>query len=377
MSNPPSSQNSIEWQYANESMNLSLPNSSIPVYHANNNPQISMPELYYNRSDMESFMPIHVDIVPSTLPHLPTDSSFIERAAKFSSFSTGNFTALLNPLSTSLSIDHVHRCQSLSRNGKNNDLAHIPGDSKKRKSCSQDMELEQVTQFSGEVIKENVVSKQNNECSSSAPNATDEKKCNGKNKKSSVDDEPKKDYIHVRARRGQATNSHSLAERVRRERISERMKYLQDLVPGCNKVTGKAVMLDEIINYVQSLQRQVEFLSMKLATVNPNMDLSIEGLLSKDPRFGLSTVGFNAELLQPQHGMLQMGVSGMADHADSLRRIISSQYSARNGLKEPQHPMLNQWETELQSMVQTNIRTSLPPNTSQGQNGKPHDSFPL
>ena len=71
---------------------------------------------------------------------------------------------------------------------------------------------------------------------------------------------------------------------VRREKISERMKFLQDLVPGCSKVvhgicvlffldhihcfakwifhaahlnrglclqvTGKAVMLDEIINYV-------------------------------------------------------------------------------------------------------------------------------
>ena len=33
---------------------------------------------------------------------------------------------------------------------------------------------------------------------------------------------------------------------------------LQDLVPGCNWITGKAVMLDEIINYVQSLQRQVQ-----------------------------------------------------------------------------------------------------------------------
>ncbi|CAL5028079.1 unnamed protein product [Urochloa decumbens] len=81
--------------------------------------------------------------------------------------------------------------------------------------------------------------------------------------------EPAKDYIHVRARRGQATDSHSLAERVRRERISERMEMLQSLVPGCNKITGKALMLDEIINYVQSLQRQVEFLSMKLSTMNP------------------------------------------------------------------------------------------------------------
>ncbi|KAL0358437.1 UNVERIFIED_CONTAM: Transcription factor [Sesamum angustifolium] len=69
---------------------------------------------------------------------------------------------------------------------------------------------------------------------------------------------------------------------VRREKISERMKVLQDLVPGCNKVTGKAVMLDEIINYVQSLQRQVEFLSMKLATVNPRMDFNMEALMSKD-----------------------------------------------------------------------------------------------
>lgn len=87
------------------------------------------------------------------------------------------------------------------------------------------------------------------------------------------DEQPKLDYIHVRARRGQATDSHSLAERARREKISERMKILQDLVPGCNKVIGKALVLDEIINYIQSLQRQVEFLSMKLETVNARGDI--------------------------------------------------------------------------------------------------------
>ncbi|WCJ36332.1 basic helix-loop-helix (bHLH) DNA-binding superfamily protein [Euphorbia peplus] len=90
-----------------------------------------------------------------------------------------------------------------------------------------------------------------------------------KAKKKVAEQEPPSGYIHVRARRGQATDSHSLAERVRREKISERMKMLQRLVPGCDKVTGKALMLDEIINYVQSLQNQVEFLSMKLASVNP------------------------------------------------------------------------------------------------------------
>ncbi|TVU36057.1 hypothetical protein EJB05_17968, partial [Eragrostis curvula] len=56
-------------------------------------------------------------------------------------------------------------------------------------------------------------------------------------------------------------------------------------VGGLREVVGKAVMLDEIINYVQSLQRQVEFLSMKLATVNPQLDFNnLPNLLSKDVR---------------------------------------------------------------------------------------------
>ncbi|CAL9124465.1 unnamed protein product, partial [Musa acuminata var. zebrina] len=95
---------------------------------------------------------------------------------------------------------------------------------------------------------------------------------------------PKQDYIHVRARRGQATDSHSLSERARREKISERMKILQDLVPGCNKVIGKASVLDEIINYIQALQHQVEFLSMKLEAVNSPMNTTIEVFPSKDAK---------------------------------------------------------------------------------------------
>ncbi|KAL0421241.1 UNVERIFIED_CONTAM: Transcription factor [Sesamum latifolium] len=107
---------------------------------------------------------------------------------------------------------------------------------------------------------------------------------------------PKQDYIHVRARRGQATDSHSLAERARREKISERMKILQDLVPGCNKVIGKALVLDEIINYIQSLQRQVEFLSMKLEAVNARG--GIDGFPSKD--FAQQTFDASSMAFGPQ-----------------------------------------------------------------------------
>ncbi|AQK69319.1 Nuclear pore complex protein NUP155 [Zea mays] len=55
------------------------------------------------------------------------------------------------------------------------------------------------------------------------------------------------------------------------------MKLLQDLVPECSKITGKAVMLDEIINYVQSLQRQVEIISkqVKPPTRSPCLPLGL------------------------------------------------------------------------------------------------------
>ncbi|KAJ6712954.1 STEROL REGULATORY ELEMENT-BINDING PROTEIN [Salix purpurea] len=75
-------------------------------------------------------------------------------------------------------------------------------------------------------------------------------------------------YVHVRARRGEATDSHSLAERARREKISAKMRLLQSLVPGCDGITGKAHILDEIIRHVQSLKDRVETLEAELVLVN-------------------------------------------------------------------------------------------------------------
>ncbi|XP_021737395.1 transcription factor bHLH137-like [Chenopodium quinoa] len=143
---------------------------------------------------------------------------------------------------------------------------------------------DQMTQSSVPVDKKR---KSRKGSSSNSANSKDVKQAKCKKQKEDKEamkdksDEPPKGYIHVRARRGQATDSHSLAERVRREKISERMKTLQAIVPGCDKVTGKALMLDEIINYVQSLQSQVEFLSMKLASLDP-MVYNF-GLMDHDP----------------------------------------------------------------------------------------------
>ncbi|XP_075506306.1 transcription factor BC1-like isoform X2 [Primulina tabacum] len=84
------------------------------------------------------------------------------------------------------------------------------------------------------------------------------------------ENEKPREVLRVRAKRGLATDSHSLAERVRREKINERLRCLQDIVPGCYKTMGMAVMLDEIINYVQSLQNQS--LSMKLTAASTAND---------------------------------------------------------------------------------------------------------
>ncbi|ESQ34962.1 hypothetical protein EUTSA_v10008517mg [Eutrema salsugineum] len=94
--------------------------------------------------------------------------------------------------------------------------------------------------------------------------------------KKKKEEEKEREVVHVRARRGQATDSHSLAERVRRGKINERLRCLQDMVPGCYKSMGMATMLDEIINYVQSLQNQVEFLSMKLTAASSFYDFNSE-----------------------------------------------------------------------------------------------------
>lgn len=110
---------------------------------------------------------------------------------------------------------------------------------------------------------------------------TKSKGCSKKSKtagKQMSEDGEELPYVHVRARRGQATDSHSLAERARREKINARMKLLQELVPGCSKISGTTLVLDEIISHVQSLQRQVEYLSMRLAAVTPRIDFNLDSL---------------------------------------------------------------------------------------------------
>ncbi|KAE8713341.1 Transcription factor BEE 1 [Hibiscus syriacus] len=76
----------------------------------------------------------------------------------------------------------------------------------------------------------------------------------GKGKKAKNEEK----VIHVRAKRGQATDSHSLAERVRREKINEK------------------TLFQAATSYFHSLQNQVEFLSMEFTAAASSYDLNLE-----------------------------------------------------------------------------------------------------
>ncbi|KAL6657820.1 hypothetical protein ACP70R_005600 [Stipagrostis hirtigluma subsp. patula] len=65
----------------------------------------------------------------------------------------------------------------------------------------------------------------------------------------------------IRAKRGCATHPRSIAERVRRTKISERIRKLQELVPNMDKQTNTSDMLDLAVDYIKDLQKQVKVLN--------------------------------------------------------------------------------------------------------------------
>ncbi|KAJ3697892.1 hypothetical protein LUZ61_001597 [Rhynchospora tenuis] len=86
-----------------------------------------------------------------------------------------------------------------------------------------------------------------------------------------------------KAGRGSATDPQSLYARKRREKINQRLRILQNLVPNGTKV-DISTMLEEAVQYVKFLQMQIKLLSsddlwmyapLAYNGVNINIDLSI------------------------------------------------------------------------------------------------------
>lgn len=102
------------------------------------------------------------------------------------------------------------------------------------------------------------------------------------------------------SKRRRATEIHNLSERKRRDKINKKMRALQDLIPNSNKV-DKASMLGEAIDYLKSLQLQVQMMSMGTRLCMPLMMLPTGMQHLHSPvlaQFSPMGVGIDTRLMQ-------------------------------------------------------------------------------
>ncbi|XP_048236271.1 transcription factor bHLH60 isoform X2 [Ricinus communis] len=158
-------------------------------------------------------------IDPNPPPHFndanltfPTNTALIERAARFSVFAGENLNSNNSPETSSVPSNSSANLEKVVK-------------SEPAEAESQPLVSDHPTVENQRPVKRKEREKKGKGSTKKSKNCANE----------NCEEAAKLPYVHVRARRGQATDSHSLAERARREKINARMKLLQELVPGCNK----------------------------------------------------------------------------------------------------------------------------------------------
>ncbi|KAL8166316.1 hypothetical protein V2J09_007815 [Rumex salicifolius] len=114
------------------------------------------------------------------------------------------------------------------------------------------------------------------------------------------------------SKRTRAAEVHNLSERRRRERINEKMRALQELIPNCNKV-DKASMLDEAIEYLKTLQLQILSMGTGMYMSQMMLPAAMQHMhRAHMPQFSAMGMGMGAALgfgmsMQPDvNSMMQM-----------------------------------------------------------------------
>ncbi|CAL4940572.1 unnamed protein product [Urochloa decumbens] len=111
----------------------------------------------------------------------------------------------------------------------------------------------------------------------------------------------------ISTKRSRAAAIHNESERKRRDRINQKMKTLQKLVPNSSK-TDKASMLDEVIDYLKQLQAQVQVMSrmssMMMPMAMPQLQMSV-----------MAQMAHMAQMAQMAQGMMNMGSLAQPSYA--------------------------------------------------------------
>ncbi|XP_011085374.1 transcription factor APG-like isoform X2 [Sesamum indicum] len=167
-------------------------------------------------------------------------------------------------------------------------------------------------------------------------------------------------------KRARSTQVHNLNERLRRQKLKEKMKTLQELIPNCNK-RDKASTLDDAIKYIKTLQYHVQMMSMGAGFSmlrSPTMTPQPEHQGLQVPSFppilhavpggpgagqGLQVPSFppilHAVPGEPGAGIgcgLGMGISGLSSSAGfAMRQLALSSPSSLPGISEAAHNPVN------------------------------------
>lgn len=112
-------------------------------------------------------------------------------------------------------------------------------------------------------------------------------------------------------KKSRAAENHNQSERRRRDRISEKMKALQSLVPNSYK-TDKASMLEEAISYIKALKAQIQMMSFRSGAYFSPM-LMPHGMqpvqMAAWPHMGMG-MGINMGMgMSPGMGMFDMSMA--------------------------------------------------------------------
>nr|AKN09598.1 basic helix-loop-helix transcription factor [Salvia miltiorrhiza] len=114
------------------------------------------------------------------------------------------------------------------------------------------------------------------------------------------------------ARRSRVAEVHNMSERRRRDRINEKMKALQELIPHANK-SDKASMLDEAIEYMKALQLQIQLMWMGRGMgMAPVM---LPGMQHYMSRVGM---GIGPTMLPGIHNLMRLSRLPLVDQAMSV-----------------------------------------------------------
>ncbi|KZV16616.1 hypothetical protein F511_12072 [Dorcoceras hygrometricum] len=125
-------------------------------------------------------------------------------------------------------------------------------------------------------------------------------------------------------RRSRVAEVHNLSERRRRDRINEKMRALQELIPHSNK-SDKASMLDEAIEYMKSLQSQIQLMWMGSGMSS----MVIPGMQQFVPRIGM---GIGPATVPALANLMQLSRMPLVDQATATNPTTNQ---ATVGLRPP------------------------------------------